>query len=500
MKYWLAVLFWTAAPALFGAEWIKMNSANFELYTSSTEAEGRQTLEMFEKTRDFFLRVKASTVVSQLPVTLVLFDSAKEYRPYSPRANAPAFFVGDEERDYIVMSDPGEQRSRFAVHEYVHVLVRHSGLKLPVWLNEGMADVYSTMQVDNGRISLGAMPKDRIYSLTHDSWMRLPALVRITHQSPAYNEDNRIGIFYAQSWLLAHMLMLGDGYADKFPKLLERISEADSSQTALADVYGKGLAEIERDANVYFRTTIGGSSYKSELQSGNIGPAKAAPEQEVGVTLANVLALNGKVAEAAKQLEELSAKFPSSWEIEEMLAYLNWRKGDNEAALGKFKLAFEHGATGWKTYWDYARLLAASGGDRRLRLEAAQKALASKPDLDLARLMVGQEFYAMGKHAEALAELRQVKDVDPRLAARMYLMMGNAAIELQQENDARQFADKAKKVAKAPDEVAGVEALFNRLQGNRATPSDPPSSTTDDDPQRPILRRRPPPAPSKKGR
>jgi hypothetical protein len=132
--------------------------------------------------------VKSSTVVSHLPVTLVAFDDAKEYRPYSPRDNTPAYFVGDEQRDYIVMSDLGAERARIAVHEYVHVLVRHSGLKLPVWLNEGMADVYSTMQAEDGRIFLGAMPKDRIYSLTHERWMRLPTLVRVGYQSPEYNE------------------------------------------------------------------------------------------------------------------------------------------------------------------------------------------------------------------------------------------------------------------------------------------------------------------------
>jgi tetratricopeptide (TPR) repeat protein len=302
------------------------------------------------------------------------------------------------------------------------------------------------------------------------------------------------------------MLMLADGYADQFPKLLERISESDS-QTVLAEVYGKSLAEIEQDMNRYFRqSTIGGDSYKSVLQSGHIGAARAAPEVEIAVTLAKLLALGGHEAEAAKQLALLSARFQANWEIEEMLAYLSWRRGDNEAALRQFKLAFEHGAEGWKTYWDYARLLELTQGDRRLRLEAAQKALELKPDLDEARLMVGRDFYTMGQYAEATAELRQVKNVDPRLAARVFLMLGNAAVELQQDGDARQYAGKAKEVARTPDETAGVEALFSRLPGNREAPGvgtalpAAPVSPIDDDSQRPILRRHPPSSPSKKGR
>ena len=33
-----------------------------------------------------------------------------------------------------------------AIHEYVHLLVSDAGLKLPIWMNEGMANSYSTMR------------------------------------------------------------------------------------------------------------------------------------------------------------------------------------------------------------------------------------------------------------------------------------------------------------------------------------------------------------------
>lgn len=58
------------------------------------------------------------------------------------------------------MSASGAELTRIAIHEYVHVLVRHSGLDIPLWLNEGLAGVYSGMEAwDGGKILVGNIPK-----------------------------------------------------------------------------------------------------------------------------------------------------------------------------------------------------------------------------------------------------------------------------------------------------------------------------------------------------
>jgi hypothetical protein len=51
-----------ALPLLHGAEWNRFSSANFELYSTAGERDARETLELFEQVRDFFMRVKSSSV------------------------------------------------------------------------------------------------------------------------------------------------------------------------------------------------------------------------------------------------------------------------------------------------------------------------------------------------------------------------------------------------------------------------------------------------------
>ena len=199
-------------PLFAATEWLKLTSSNFEMYSTADDKDARRTLEYFEQVRDFFMRVKSQQVTTRLPVTLVVFKNQKEYRPYSPHETAAAYYMGDEHRDYIVMGGAGQEQYPVAVHEYMHLLVRHSGLKMPVWLNEGMAEVYSTLKPLGGKILVGTPPQNRAYPLSQQKWIPIDRLLAVAHDSPEYNEKNRTGLFYAESWLLTHMLMLDNKY------------------------------------------------------------------------------------------------------------------------------------------------------------------------------------------------------------------------------------------------------------------------------------------------
>jgi hypothetical protein len=184
---WLAL---AGMSPLRAAEWNKATSSNFELYTTASEHDARQTLQLFEQVRAFFMAVKSSSVTTGLPVTIIGFRNAKEYKPYAVSEVAAAYYTGDEQHDYIVMSNLGLENAPTAIHEYMHLLVRHSGLKMPTWLNEGFADVYSTLKPVGGEILLGSVPPGRAASLNEGKWLPLPALFSVGPGSPEYNEKS----------------------------------------------------------------------------------------------------------------------------------------------------------------------------------------------------------------------------------------------------------------------------------------------------------------------
>ena len=126
-------------------KWVKLRSANFELFTSAGERAGRRTIQQFERTRDFFRQAMQREVSNSMPVRIVLFRSKKEYLPYRPGEATAAYYLSGPDADLIVLVAGNE--SSQAIHEYVHLLVRHSGLRLPVWMNEGLADLYSNRYI-----------------------------------------------------------------------------------------------------------------------------------------------------------------------------------------------------------------------------------------------------------------------------------------------------------------------------------------------------------------
>ena len=131
----LGVFLSLTLPAISAeSHWIRLRSSNFELYSSSNLRSARDTIREFEQVRGFFLQAFGGPPAKPVPVRLVAFGSTKEYEPYRLNEFAIAYYHQTPDRDYIVMSRGGVDTFPIAVHEYVHLLIRHSGLTLPPWL------------------------------------------------------------------------------------------------------------------------------------------------------------------------------------------------------------------------------------------------------------------------------------------------------------------------------------------------------------------------------
>jgi len=479
------------APAAQSSDWIRVASPHFEMYATLPEDQARGTLVNFEQTREFFLSVKTLSIPPELPVILVAFGSSREYQPYRPKELAAGYSTADEQRDYIVMSDLGIDRRRIAVHEYVHTLVRHSGLNVPLWLNEGMAEVYSGMEIRAGKVLLGAIAEDRIHALGSSDLMHLPLLFATDTKSPAYNEATRMSVFYSESCLLTHMLMLNEGYARLFPTFLDHAARTNSQQ-ALADVYGKSVADVERDMTVYFhQSSTKGAVFAAPLQRDETMTVRPATDLEVDLTLAKLTGLLGRSEEAKKKVDQLAAGHPNDPEIEEAQAYMAWRGRDREAALRDFGLVFEHGGAHWKTYWDYARLLEVTKPDPAAEIGALDKVLELKPEFGEARFMLGRELYITGRRGDAVAELEKISEPEPWYAGPMFGLMALLALETGRPAEARHYVQEARKYDLTPEQAKTLDELQARLDRPAAAQDD-----DDDAKRRPTIRRGKPSKPA----
>src|SRR5262249_7639992 len=150
-------------------------SADFEMFTTASEGNARETLRNFEQVRDFFHRALGSSAGPEKdqPVYIIAFNSEKEYAPYRFNDFATAYYHPGADRDYIVMSKAGYDLFPVAVHEYVHLVVRHGNLNFPPWLNEGIAELYSTLKPNGGKIMVGDPILGRLQALHNEKWVPL---------------------------------------------------------------------------------------------------------------------------------------------------------------------------------------------------------------------------------------------------------------------------------------------------------------------------------------
>jgi tetratricopeptide (TPR) repeat protein len=140
-------------------------------------------------------------------------------------------------------------------HEYAHLLFRRNDQLWPLWLKEGMAEIYSTFTT-SGRYCEIARPIDRhLQTLANEPLMPLSELFSVAHDSPQYNEATRQGVFYAESWLLTHYLLAGDNAVleSRFAQFTPLLKQGEMPEQAFTNALGVSLTAMQNALQSYLK-------------------------------------------------------------------------------------------------------------------------------------------------------------------------------------------------------------------------------------------------------
>jgi len=242
--------------------WRSVRTNNLFVIGNAEPEKLRQVAVWLEFFHSAFGRLVSRNVLdSSVPTTVVVFRDDASFTPFKPLyqgrpANIGGYFQPGDDVNYIAMSLDLSERDPFSVafHEYVHLHLKDNVPGVPLWLNEGLAEFYGSLQFSGGEAVLGAtLPYIRL--LRGQELLPLETLLSIDTRSPHYNEQDKTGIFYGQSWALVHYLMLGGGSArhDQFKRFLQQVGRGDAVTKALEKNFGLSLDTIERDLRAYIR-------------------------------------------------------------------------------------------------------------------------------------------------------------------------------------------------------------------------------------------------------
>ena len=176
---------------------------------------------------------------------------------------------------------------------------------LPLWLNEGMAEYFSTFKDRDGSatVEVGHSIEEHLVYLEELGLLDWGQFFATTTNSPTYNEGTRQGSFYAQAWLLIHYLNATDPRSKQLSNYLNLLRAGQNEDEAFNAAFGKDKAAIGIEVEKYRKSgsgyvwwSFGEENSEVELAVRELEPA------EVLFHLGDLLAQIGRTEAAGEHL------------------------------------------------------------------------------------------------------------------------------------------------------------------------------------------------------
>lgn len=362
------LLLLTAAAAPAKDKWINLTTRNFNIVSNADDGATRKLALKLEQFHYVFSRIFNLPLERPIKTTVMVFKNEASFDPYKPiyngrPASVAGYFQGGEDENLIVMDISANQQRPMSViyHEYTHLLTSTTPRDWPLWLKEGLAELYSSFEVFNGVVLLGAPISHHVGMLRQKTFIPLKDLLSVRRGSSLYNERDRKGIFYAESWALCHYMMVGDRNARE-PQMVEYtalINQGVESEKAFAQAFKTDAAQVEKLLKSYIsRSTYTANTYKlPSIEGEKDFTVTPMPEAAVQYYLGNVLARTNRIDEAEVLLKRAIDMDPQLAGPYEGLGFVAVRRNKYVEALEYFKQAVTRGSKNHLAHYYYAEML-----------------------------------------------------------------------------------------------------------------------------------------------
>lgn len=473
----IALLIALSTPALGGEHWIRLSSPHFELYTDAGAGNAAVLLQRCEQIRLVFEATVPDIRNSRVSTRVYLFARESEFNPYRPGPHTQAFYQGGADRDYIVAADAGPETVRVLFHEYTHLVLNHTGMMLPKWLDEGLAEFYSTVSIDSGKLTVGQPIPSHLRVLSGE-WLPASRLVTVEKESPDYSGHGKVGMFYAQSWAFVHMLTLSPQYRAQFPAFFDQLAAGTSQITAFRSAFGQSFDDAMQSLRRYVAQPLPSAEIPGPAaESGTLSDPQPLTAAEVAGVRAELFLVLGKGMEAAALYNNMLHRAPNSAQAYSGLAIVALRDRRYDDASRLFHRAIELGASDASTYFEYAMLLRQTKAPRDQVDDYLQRAVAANPAFAEAHFIIGVRASDEGRYSDAVEHLRRATEILPRQAS-FWHALAFAYHNLGQDDLARKAAQRLMNAATTPPEQEMARSAMALTEAAAAPAVHKPSVST----------------------
>jgi hypothetical protein len=435
-----------AAPT---GRWVEARSANFIVVSNAGEGQARKIALQFEQIRSLFRDSLSYAKAGPSPVITILAvkdeDSLRELLPeyWAEKGHThPAGIFVDRYYQLQValnLNAHGDNPYEALYHEYYHSVTVPFFPGLPTWIAEGMADFWGNSVINDKTANLGMPNGALIQELRSKPLIPLSVLFKVDNTSPYYNEQDKVSIFYAESWALVHYLMLGDNRVHNaaLGTYLGALNQGATQDEAAAKAFGN-LQKLEEKLEQYIaqplfpaiQVAAPTKSNEDELAVRTISPA------EVDAYCGGFLALHGQFQQAEPLLKHAVQADPRLALAQRNLALLHYFRKENSDALASVSAAIaldsqEPMARFLRAEWTFEN---ASRTDPQIEADLHQ-ALQSKADFPEANGLLAIYYANNSKLPEALAFSQKAVAFEPG-NINFRIILANVLLNMHRYDDA----------------------------------------------------------------
>ena len=448
---------------------MEVRAPHFTVISNAGEKEARRTADQFEQFREV-LRLSFPALRLDLGHPLIIFavkneDSLKALLPayweVKGQAHPAGIYVSGEERDFVALRTniEGDNPYEVVYHEYAHAILNLNFRELPVWLGEGLAEYFGNSRIRDNEVNIGIPSRYHVETLRQSRLIPIDELLRADHQSPFYNEQNRVSVFYAESWAIVHYLLLDPVARQRqlLPNFLKAWEATGDQVEAAQNTFGD-LKKFSQTMEAYARNQnfMMGTVKTSVHSDPKSFASREMPSAELSATRALFYIHTRRPTEADAAANEALQQDPRlslGYEAQGLNAYI---QEQFQEASPKFSRAIELGGATFAAYYFAAasELRADVGpefGDQRV-IANLEKAITLNP-----------------LFAPAYANLAAVYSVHPESVDKA-LQLGRKAIDLDSGN--LQYAIMFAHVLLNAGRINDAKALAARLRQAAWTPTD----------------------------
>jgi len=379
--------------------WTRLDATNFTILSAVSERETQNWAVEFEQFHRGLAKILTINEAALRPVTVVFFRDQDEMRPYKilekgRPADVDGMFFRSPLGNFIeVAADSEDDQTRHLIfHEGVHWLTNVHDIPLPLWLDEGLAEVFSTFSIEGDLYNYGKALPWHVLLLRRGPMMPLKQLLAVPRGSLLYNEGERTSIFYAESWAFVHYLLFSGRLEERtrFNQLIRALRPGSDPDTVFKQVFGADCAAMDRRLKEYLLNgtyTINRIRFDRPAVEKSFRVRRASPA-EVDLAESSLLSAGNRPAEALPRLQRIASEMPDNpvaWEAEGFAAYQTEDYDETDAC---FRRAADEGSRNYFVYsflGDSAlgirpgRIAPSAGGDSRLAIDYYERELGLYP-------------------------------------------------------------------------------------------------------------------------